>query len=133
MENEGLIPTQQFLHHLRNQRERIVSIHLELSQLSDGGMASAMYQDGLLHAFDDVLSTTVLGIKRSEDFEGELREAGKAVKQARKDDNVIEIAYWSGRFEVVERFCDRDVTSIPAYFHPYKMAPVARFVKGRKF
>jgi hypothetical protein len=133
LEAEGLIPTAEFLDFLRRQRRRIALIHIKLSQMSSGGMASAMYQDGLLHALDDVLSCTLLGTKRNKDFDGDLNIAAKAVRQSRKKDNFVEVAYWTGRHEVVERFCDRDDTAIPAYFHPNQLVPVARFVKGRQF
>ncbi len=43
---------------------------------------------------------------------------------------VIEIAYWSGRYEVSRRFCERDRSSIPAYFHPDNLVPTLRYIKG---
>jgi hypothetical protein len=94
-------------------------------------MASAMYQDGLLHALDDVLSSTALGIKQNEDFENDLRLAAKEIKRAQKERQFIEVAYWTGRHEAAQRFCDRDHSSIPPYLHPYRMSPGARLVKGR--
>lgn len=131
LEKEGLVPSEQLLGALRRQRNRIVPVHLNLSQSSAGGFASSMYQDGVLHALDDVLSSTALGTKRNEDFEKDLRLAGKALRQARKAGDFIEVAYWSGRHEVMERFCDRDQSTIPIYFHPSRLEPVAKFVKGR--
>jgi hypothetical protein len=94
-------------------------------------MASAMYQDGLLHALDDVLSSAVLGTKRKEDFENELRLAAKEVEQADKVGDFIEVAYWSGRHQVIAHFCDRITSAIPPYFHPSKLIPISKFVKGR--
>jgi hypothetical protein len=131
LETEGHLPSEGFLEVLRRQRKRIVSIHVALRQSSEGGMASAMYQDGLLHALDDVLSSTALGTKWNEDFENDLRLAAKEVKQADKAGDFVEVAYWSGRREVMEHFCERDPSAIPAYFHPSKLVPVAKFVKGR--
>lgn len=75
LENENLIPTQQFLGFLRSERRRIAGIHVQLAQTTDGGFVSAMYQDGLLHALDDLLISTSLGSKRRESFELDLREA----------------------------------------------------------
>jgi hypothetical protein len=131
LEEEGLVPSERFLQFLRRQRRRIVSIHGNLNQNSAGGFASAMYQDGLLHVLDDVLSSTALGIKRNEDFESDLRLAAKQIKQAEKARQFIEVAYWTGRHEIVRRFCDRDHSSIPPYLHPNRMSPATRLVKGR--
>lgn len=46
---DGLIPSEQFLASTERERKRIRNAHLRLSQTSHGGIASAMYQDGLLH------------------------------------------------------------------------------------
>jgi hypothetical protein len=45
---EDLVPSERFLHFLRQQRQRIVSIHINNRQTTLGQVASAMYQDGLL-------------------------------------------------------------------------------------
>jgi hypothetical protein len=55
LEKENLVPSQQFLEFLDRERSRITNVHVRLSQSSDGGLASAMYQDGLLHVLGDVL------------------------------------------------------------------------------
>ena len=128
---DGLIPSETFLRFIRKERRRIASIHVKLNQNSGGGFASAMYQDGLLHALDDVLASTVLGTKKREGFESDLRQAEKQVEQARREGDFIEVAYWTGRHEVVSRFCKYRKTSIPAYFHPNQLLPVSRLVKGR--
>jgi len=130
LEKEGLVPTRRFLDFLHCQRRRIVSFHVKLNQSSNGGVVSAMYQDGLLHELDDVLSSIVLGTKRKEDYETDLSQTARIVKQAWAADNFIETAYWSGRREVLERFCDRDDSTIPPFFHPSRMVPIAKFVKG---
>lgn len=130
LEEEGLIPSKKFMTFLHRQRQRIVSIHIKLDQTSNGGMATAMYQDGLLHELEDALSSVALGSKRLEDHENELRRTAKIVKQAWKANDFIEIAYWTGRLKVLEQFCGRDDTPIPPFFHPNKMAPIAKLVKG---
>jgi hypothetical protein len=131
LEKEDLIPSRQFLEKLRTQRRRIVSIHVKLRQNSDGGMASSMYQDGVLHALNDVLMSTALGTKRNEEFETELGYATKTLRQSKKEDDPIEVAYWGGRKEVMERFCHRDSTAIPPFFHPQKLTPIKKFIQGR--
>ena len=105
-------------------------IHLKLNQQSSGGLASAMYQDGLLHGLEDVLTSTALGSKKTESFGKDLVEAEGMEGKAREQDNVIEIAYWSGRREAVDALCSRRNTRIPAYFHPYRLCPLPRFVIG---
>jgi hypothetical protein len=133
LEKEQLIPSEQFLEFLKGQRRRVVSIHINLNQTSDGRLASAMYQDGLLHALEDVLTATTLGTKKKEDFEVDLREAEKRLEQFQRKRNTIETAYWSGRFEVVRRFINRTKAAIPPYFHPYRARPLAKLVSGQKF
>lgn len=130
LEDENLIPTQKFIDSLRIQRRKIVSIHLNLSQNSSGGMASSMYQDGLLHALDEVISSSILGSKRNQDFEFELAYAEKAVREKQRARDPVEIAYWSGRREVYGHFCSRDPSTFPAYFHPSKLLPITKFVQG---
>lgn len=131
LEAEDLIPTQEFIEYLREERKRLVPIHLEMSQNSDGGMASAMYQDGLLHALSDVVMSSFLGSKRNQDFEAQAANAGRRIRSAKKEQDPIEVAYWSGHREVIRRFCERDDTKIPAYFHPYRFEPIRKFVRGR--
>ncbi|MGA2483970.1 MAG: hypothetical protein ABSF92_12725 [Candidatus Acidiferrales bacterium] len=96
-------------------------------------MASAMYQDGLLHALQDVLTSTTLGIKKKEDFEIDYREAEHRLTQMLRQHDAIEIAYWSGRFEVIRRFVKRTKGPIPAYFHPYRARPLTKLIKGKTF
>ncbi len=133
LEKNGLIPSEQFLRYLDAQAQRITSIHIRLRQSSDGRLASAMYQDGLLHALGDVLVATRLGSKKKEDFETDLREAERILAAMRRKGEVIEVAYWSGRLEVIRRFVNRTKGPIPAYFHPYDWRPLAKLVKGQAF
>ncbi len=131
LEEEDIIPSREFLNLLRIQRNRIVSVHIKLRQNSDGSMASSMYQDGLLHALDHVLTSTALGTMRNQDFESELAYAARTITAAKKEDDPIETAYWSGRYEILRRFCSREKSSIPVYFHPRNMIPTTKFVQGR--
>jgi hypothetical protein len=92
-----------------------------------------MYQDGLQHSFSDVLTGASLG-KRPEELERELRSSEKhlqLLKRKRDDINIaIEIAYWSGRVEVLRRFCSRDTSRIPIYFHPNRFEPSQKYIRG---
>jgi hypothetical protein len=131
LEEGDLLPTRTFLNFLHSQRRRILSTHLKLRQNSDGAMASSMYQDGLLHALQDVLSSTVLGTKQKSDIESELASVSRAVRASMDSQDPIEVAYWNGHQEVLRRFCSRDKTAIPMYFHPRNLVPVSKFVQSR--
>jgi hypothetical protein len=130
LEDKGLIPSKKFMKFLHRQRQLVASIHIKLDQASNGGMASAMYQDGLMHELDDALTSVALGTKRMEDHENDLGRTAKIVKQAWKADDSIEVAYWTGRLKVLEHFCSRDDSPIPPFFHPNKMVPISKLVKG---
>jgi len=133
LEGEGLIARKEFLQFLRREEARIVSLHLQLDQNSPGGLASAMYQDGLLHGLEDVLTAADIGTKKRENFESELMQLQRDLANERKQDSLIEIAYLSGRCEAIIRFSKRAEEPIPAYFHPYGLRPVRKFVRGDKF
>jgi len=129
--NEDLIPPEWLLEFFSAERHRIASLHINMSQNTAGGLASAMYQDGLLHALGDVLTSTALGAKTIEAFGRELVEAKGTLGGMRRRRDPIEIAYWSGRVEVLNRFAERSKERIPAYIHPYRLVPSKKFVKGK--
>jgi hypothetical protein len=131
LQKAALIPTPEFMEHLLRERRRIVKIHIKLSQNSDGGMSSSMYQDGVLHVLDSLMRSVALGTKRNPDFEAERMENERYVKESLEADDPIEIAYSYGRYTVMEHFCDRKKGEIPTYFHPQKLYPIAKFVRGR--
>jgi hypothetical protein len=133
LEEKQILPTESFLRFLRRERRRIISTHLRMGQTSSGRFSSAMYQDGLLHELDDVLSSVSLGTKKKQDFENDHGEALRYVQEMRKAEDIIEIAYWSGRAEVLERFNNRDGNPIPTYFHPEQLLPTQKLVKGTRF
>jgi hypothetical protein len=130
LECDGFIPSKAFLKFLYRQRVEIGRLHMKLDQTTNGGIASAMYQDGLMHELEDVLSSENLGTKRKEDFEHDLNWTAGIVKKANAANNFIEVAYWTGRQMVLDRFCARNNSPIPAFFHPAKEVPISRFVKG---
>jgi hypothetical protein len=130
LEHGEYIFTEAFVSFLDEQRDLIISIHCELNQSTNGGVASAMYQDGLLHQLEDVLSAAKLGTKRKEDFERDLNGALTAVRSAEGAEIFIEVAYWTGRRVALESACKRSQSPIPPFFHPAKMTPCMRFIKG---
>src|SRR5262249_28974439 len=118
---DGHLLSEKLLRFFAKERQRALRCHFEREQgESNGAFASAMYQDGLLHSFSDVLTSGSLG-KRPEDLERELRASEKHLQVMRKRKDIVEIAYWSGRVEVLDRFCKRSSSPIPTYFHPKRL------------
>ena len=130
LEKEGKIPSEQFLAFLMQERRRIARTHISMGQTSSGRFASAMYQDGLLRQLDEVLAGAKLGTKKKEDFDNDLADALKTLPDMREKKDPVEIAYWSGRTGILERFDRRQKTSVPKFFHPNKLRPVPSLVKG---
>jgi hypothetical protein len=125
LESDGLIASEGLLESFARERERIAALHFALDQDTDWGMASAMYQDGLLHALDEVSGQSALGREMSA-FRAELADCEKNLAQMRKKDNIIEIAYLSGWCEVLTRLCNGSASALPAFFHPQKLVPAAK-------
>lgn len=130
LEKEDLIPAESVLEFLHRERGRIANIHVRLNQHSSGGLASAMYQDGLIHALSNILTSTALGAKKIETFEGDLAGARKMLAKMHRRKDPIEISYWTGRSEVLRRFLSRSKQKIPAFIHPFRFEPSQKFIKG---
>lgn len=126
----GMLPSDQLIKFLMSERSRIVKLHLKLKQDCDGGLSSAMYQDGLLHELDDILDALQLGTWRQQDFENDLGLMHKNVRAAHKQKDAIEVAYYSGRYAVINAFLEADCNELLPYFHPYRLAPLRKLVKG---
>ncbi len=133
LEQNGEVATTDFLDFLRKERSRITSIHIKNDQKSSGKLASAMYQDGLLHELDDLLGSVGLGTKRNLDFEAARRDAEKNVEHCYRKEDLVEIAYWTGRFSILDHYSRRDFSQIGAYLNPNNMKPSQRLVKGSVF
>lgn len=129
--NAGMLPSEKLISFLMRERNRIVKLHLKLKQDCDGGMSSAMYQDGLLHELDDILDALQLGTRTQQDFENELGLMHKNVRAAHKQKDLIEVAYYSGRYAVISAYAQADCVELPPYFHPYRLTPLRKLVKGR--
>jgi len=129
--NAGMLPPDGLIKFLMGERNRIVKLHLKLKQDCDGGMSSAMYQDGLLHELDDILDALRLGTGTQRDFENELGLMHKNVRAAHKQKDPIEVAYYSGRYAVINAYSEADCVELPPYFHPYRLTPLRKLVKGR--
>lgn len=127
----GLLPSERLIKFLMSERSRIVKLHLQLAQNCDGAMSSAMYQDGLLHELDDILDSVRLGTSKQQDFEIGLGLMHKNIKAAHKQKDPIEVAYYSGRYAVINAYLEADRNELQPYFHPYRLAPLRKLVKGR--
>lgn len=130
---EDMMPSDEYLDFLRRSRKEIVATHLSMGQETVGKLASAMYQDGLLHALDDILISSALGTKKKDDFDKDLLFASERLREMYRKRDAIEIAYWAGRWEIVSRCAKRVPTAIPRYFHPLRAFAVNKLVKGDKF
>jgi len=125
LEQDGFIPSKAYLGFLDRQDTGIRRLHGKLDQNTNGGMASAMYQDGLMHELEGVLSSAYMGTKRKEDFEQDLNWTAGIVKKAIEADNFIEVAYWTGRCVVLEWLCARKTSQIPPLLPPSKNGPLS--------
>jgi len=132
LEKKNLIPSEKLLEFMRRARRQVASTHAKMGQESHGKLASAMYQDGLLHALGDVLTSTALGLKTKEIFESDLSRTKQTLEEMRRKHDPIEIAYWTGWVEVLKRFCQRTTAPILRHFHPYRARPSKKLVKGDK-
>jgi hypothetical protein len=130
LEKKNLIPAESLLEFLHQERGRIVNIHTSMNQDSSGGLASAMYQDGLIHALGNILTSMALGAKKIETFEGDLAEARRILAKMQRSKNPIEISYWTGRTEILSRFLARSRQKIPAFIHPFRFKPSQKFIRG---
>ena len=130
LEDDGLIPSKPFIRFLSRQYKEILRFHRKLDHNTNGGIASAMYQDGIMHELEGIMSSVELGSKRKEDFEQDLNLTISLVKKAHSAKDPIEVAYWTGRRMVLDKFCARTDSKITPFFHPSKMIPISRFVKG---
>lgn len=126
LEQDGLKPSRKFIVFMHKQANRISNIHHKRHNLSSpGAMISAMYQDGLLHSLNEVFAHDHLGqdddlAKTQSDFE-------KTLKEMKKKNNLVEIAYYTGRIEVLQRFQALDKSPIPAYFDVGRLKPSNTF------
>jgi hypothetical protein len=125
LESDGVIACKVLLESFARERKTIVAIHFAIDQGTDWGIASAMYQDGLLHALEEVSGQAAVGREISA-FRDELAECEKILGRFRKEDNVIEIAYFSGWCEVLRRLCRGSASTLPAFFHPQALVPTAK-------
>ena len=129
LRKDGELPSEELIELYANEGDRITKLHMQMEQKeSEGAAASAMYQDGVLHALEEVLSGTSLGTRRIV-FDEQLREANETLQKYAMAGNHVEVAYWTGRREVFQRFNARVLDSIPAYLHPRKMIPINKYEK----
>ncbi len=92
-------------------------------QDTDFGFASSMYQDGLLHALEDIVFKSQTGGTFKE-FEEALEEQYKPIlERYLKRGNLPEVAYYKGWIEVLGRFIKQNQGDVPPFFHPNTLKP----------
>ena len=126
---EDIIPSHTYLHFLAKEFNRIAKIHYSLDQNEcDGAISSAMYQDGLMHALNEVQTTVRTG--NAKDNLLVLRDIyERNAEKYLAVDNFVEYAYTMGWVVVLRHFAARSSKRIPIFFHPSRLIPVNRYVK----
>jgi len=138
LEREAKIPSRRLSAHFTSERRRLADVHEWTSarQSSSGGIASSMYQDGLLHAIPSLMSDLRAGatwdrlLSQAKVFERQVKRHLRAVGRGNSE-ALFEAAYWSGWKVVYERFVSRNPRPIPAYFSPSSLKPSTRPVYFR--
>jgi len=119
---EGIIPDSELVQFYLEQRSLITPIHLSMPQNTKKSFASAMYQDGVLHELDYIRGQYQLGVTIKA-LNERFAENLEILKEYEKEKRAIEVAYWSGRVEVMKRFLSKKIELIPPFFDPKEMKP----------
>jgi len=122
IETEGIVPNPELVIFYAEQRKSITEIHLSTSQKTEKDFASSMYQDGVIHELDYIISQCQLGVTLKT-LKNNLEEYSDILGGYIKSKNFIEVAYWHGKIEVMKRFLSGELVPIPPYFDPKRMKP----------
>ncbi len=83
----------------------------------------------MLPTLEEVIVGSLMG-RSSDDFNAEYREYKKKLERYKRKERrstngkvLVEIAYWSGRVEVLGRFVARSRRGIPPYYNPVQLRP----------
>ena len=127
---EKLIPDPELVDCFSCQLKLIYEIHTRDSEEQEEKFLSTMYQDGVIHELEEILTRSKYGVKivdlkeklkewrvilkkyerDEEKYDNAKTEKGKGIKMNR----IIEIAYWTGRIEVLSRFLKEKKKPIPS-------------------
>jgi len=138
LEQDKLIPSEELIDHFEKQLYRIIDIHVRTSDKQEviGGFSSSMYQDGLIHSLEHLITGSRTGISMKDiieqlnDHEKTLANYWKAMIRNEKKPHsnkpnydAVEVAYWSGRVIALKHFVSHNKKDIPAFFSPYILKP----------
>jgi len=129
---EKLIPDPELVSCFSRQLDRITEIHIRDCEDQGENFLSTMYQDGACHELREILSKSKYGVKITE-LKDRLKEWRGILKKYERDEEkysdaeteeennfrmrkIIEIAYWTGRIEVLSRFLKGKKELIPSEF-----------------
>jgi hypothetical protein len=118
--SEKLIPNPELVDFYSDQFNRISQIHSEDSKNQEEKFLSTMYQDGMCHEFSYILASSRYGIKIT-DLKDRLKKWRGILRKYERDEEkyknaetekekkchmnvIIEIAYWTGRIDILSRF-----------------------------
>ena len=130
LEEEKLVPRQQLLEKYSYERARIQQIHYltcEQGQDKDDIFVATMYQDGILHQLEDIVSQGRLGrtlAQYNQDLLGAKAEYQTALR-ARK---VEDIAYYQGRVVALASLIQGNEGPLPERCDPETYEPRSAFV-----
>jgi len=127
---EKMIPDPDMVDCFSSQLGRIFGIHIRDSENQDDKFLSTMYQDGLIHEIEYIVSNSTYGIKIA-DLKVRLKEGKEILKKYERDEAkyrkekteeeknrrtnaMIEIVYFTGRIEVLSRFLKGKMEPIPS-------------------
>lgn len=124
LEKSGGILTEELVKGVYQQLQKILKTHMDTCDFQDraSGLASSIYQDGLIHSLEHIIVESKMG-RTSDDFNSTLKEYEQTLQQYKRREILVEIAYWSGRVEALKRLISRNMRDIPPFYDPMKLEP----------
>ena len=147
LEQDKLIPSEELIDHFEKQLYRIIDIHVRTSDKQEviGGFSSSMYQDGLIHSLEHLITGSRTGISMKDiteqlnDYEKTLASYWKTMIRNEKKPHsdkpnydAVEVAYWSGRVKALKYFVSHNKKDIPAFYSPYILKPRSKMASLNK-
>ena len=124
LEKSGDILTEELVKEVYQRLQKILKTHMDTCAFQDraSGLASSIYQDGLMHSLEHIIVESKMG-RTSDDFNSTLKKYEQTLQQYKRREILVEIAYWSGRVEALKRLISRNMRDIPPFYDPIKLEP----------
>lgn len=114
MSSENILFDPELISFYEEQRNRIVKIHVSNKQETEEDFLSTIFQNGLIHQLNEIILSYYYGITVKQ-INDKLDEFNKKFKKI-ENDNKIEIAYWTGRIQILTRIINGIKEDIPTEF-----------------